>query len=121
MFDLLLALAFKASFVASALEDNNGYLLSFQPTGKLSNTTFATYSDFNFEADLLNLTVCYWFNLHFHHTTISLASYCAPADNCEPVKGYKEKPKCSNIRELNSSDRLNRLVSLESLGQFRGN
>ena len=69
------------------------YYLSFQPDGKLSNRTFASYLGTLHEMG--EMTICYWFNLHYHHQTISLASYCAPARNCTAMN---KNPKCSNIR-----------------------
>ncbi len=65
----------------------------------MSNETYASYTGQLSHMD--QLTICYWFNLHYHHTTISLASYCAPASNCTSVG---RRPTCSNIRENTMRD-----------------
>lgn len=71
------------------------YLLSFQSDGKLSNETYATYMG-SISPTMGEMSICYWFYIHYHHTTMSLASYCAPANYCTPVN---TTPKCSNIRK----------------------
>ena len=73
---------------------SSDYLLSFQADGTMSNQTYASY--LGELSSMEHLTICYWFNLHYHHTTISLLSYCAPANNCTSTE---KKPRCSNIRE----------------------
>ena len=73
---------------------DNSFLLRFQSDGRPSNQTFAQYSGQLME--MSEFTICYWFRFHFYHTTMSLLSYCSPAQNC---MASSVKPKCSNIRK----------------------
>ena len=34
---------------------------------------------------MTDFTICYWFHFHYHHTVMSLMSYCTDADDCSLV------------------------------------
>ena len=77
---------------------------------------------------MTDFTICYWFHFHYHHTVMSLMSYCTDADDCSLVypttassshknndtfqddnlddnegtrkSNAKSKSNCSNIRNM---------------------
>ena len=40
-----------------------------------------------------NFTICYWFHFHYHHTVMSLMSYCSNVNKCTLLRSAKEAPR----------------------------
>ena len=44
-----------------------------------------------------DFTICYWFHFHYHHTVMSLMSYCTDANYCSLIHSPSTKsPKYDN-------------------------
>ena len=54
-----------------------------------------------------NFTICYWFHFHYHHTVMSLMSYCSDVNSeCSLLDPVKEQPKDPTISSMANKQRI---------------
>ena len=45
---------------------------------------------------MTDFTICYWFHFHYHHTVMSLMSYCTDANDCSLINSASTGPPQDN-------------------------